>query len=239
MGRHMQTQATAFSASRPLVVRNPLPTPEYRQVSADTENSRALEHAMLRAGAVMSFCRSEEIFGDGEPADHIYRVLAGTVCTYKILRDGRRNINAFYLADGYFALELVDRHSHAAEAISGAKILVVKRAALMVLAGRDPAVARQLLVLTACELARVQDRVLLLAKTAEERVAGFLLEMAKRSKGNSIELPMLRQDIADYLGLTIETVSRTLKLLKDHAAIEVSTRQVVLLNRSTLSRING
>ena len=193
---------------------------------------------MLRAGVVISFRRCEEIFGDGEPADHVYKVLAGTVCTYKVFRDGRRNINAFHLAGVYFALEHADRHSHAAEAISDAQILVVKRAALMALAGRDAAVARQLLKLTACELASVQDRVSLLAKTAEERVTGFLLEMATRSTGNSIALPMSRQDIADYLGLTIETVSRTLKSLKDHAVIEVSTRQVVLRNRSTLSRIN-
>ncbi|MGA7786899.1 MAG: helix-turn-helix domain-containing protein [Xanthobacteraceae bacterium] len=239
MGRHIQTQATALRVSQNLAVQNPLALLEYKQVAPNTGSSGALEHAMLSVGVVRSFSRNKQIFGDEGPANQIYKVLAGTVCTYKILSDGRRHINSFYLADESFALEHIDRHDRAAEAISDAKILVVKRAALMALASSDAAVARQLLMLTARELARVQDRVLLLAKTAEERVAWFILEMAKRSTGDSIELPMLRQDIADYLGLTIETVSRTLKFLKDHGGIEVSTRQVVLRNRSTLRRING
>jgi CRP-like cAMP-binding protein len=86
----------------------------------------------------------------------------------------------------------------------------------------------------------VQDRVLLLVKSAQERVAGFLLEMAERAGGNTVELPMSRQDIGDYLGLTIETVSRTLTALESAAAIEVPmSRRIVLRNRSALSRLNG
>jgi CRP-like cAMP-binding protein len=82
---------------------------------------------------------------------------------------------------------------------------------------------------------------LLLIKSAQERVAGFLLEMAQRaSSGNAIDLPMSRQDIADYLGLTIETVSRTLTSLETAATIDVPTsRRIVLRNRSALSRMNG
>ena len=101
--------------------------------------------------------------------------------------------------------------------------------------------ARQLFTLTGRELRRVQDRILLLIKSAQERVASFLLEMAERvSGGNAIELPMSRQDIADYLGLTIETVSRTLTSLECAAAIEVPTsRRIVLRNRAALSRMNG
>jgi CRP/FNR family transcriptional regulator, nitrogen fixation regulation protein len=234
-------QTTALSdATHALAMGEPLVIPEYNRLRPNREGGQALEQATLRAGVVVSFSRSEEIFGDDEPADHVYKVLTGTVCTYKILSDGRRQIGEFYLQNEWFGLEHVSRHSQSAAAITDGKILVIKRTALMALAGRDPAVSQQLLVLMASELARAEDRVLLLAKTAEERVAGFLLEMAKRSRaGNLIELPMLRQDIADYLGLTIETVSRTLRSLKDHAAIEVSTRRVTLRNRSTLSRING
>ncbi|MDE2373093.1 MAG: helix-turn-helix domain-containing protein, partial [Hyphomicrobiales bacterium] len=90
-------------------------------------------------------------------------------------------------------------------------------------------------------LRRMQDRILLLVKSAQERVAGFLLEMAERACANNIvELPMSRQDIADYLGLTIETVSRTLTGLETVAAIEVPTsRRIVLRNRSALNRLNG
>ena len=87
----------------------------------------------------------------------------------------------------------------------------------------------------------MQNRVLLLVKSAQERVASFLLEMAERAAaGNIVELPMSRQDIADYLGLTIETVSRTLTGLETAAAIEVPTsRRIVLRNRSALNRLNG
>jgi CRP-like cAMP-binding protein len=82
---------------------------------------------------------------------------------------------------------------------------------------------------------------LLLVKSAQERVASFLVEMSERAAAeNAIELPMTRQDIADYLGLTIETVSRTLTSLESCAAIEVPTsRHIVLRNRSALKRLNG
>ena len=95
--------------------------------------------------------------------------------------------------------------------------------------------------LTARELHRAQEHNLILIKSAQERVAGFLLEMAKRVSGDAtVELPMSRQDIADYLGLTIETVSRTLTLLEKSAAIDVPTsRRIVLRNRTALSRLNA
>jgi CRP-like cAMP-binding protein len=108
-------------------------------------------------------------------------------------------------------------------------------------AARDSDLARQLWTLTGRELRRVQDHIMLLIKTAQERVAAFLLEMADRvSGGDAVELPMSRQDIADYLGLTIETVSRTLTHLEHAAAIELpSSRRIVLRNRSALSRLNA
>jgi CRP/FNR family nitrogen fixation transcriptional regulator len=95
--------------------------------------------------------------------------------------------------------------------------------------------------LTARELHRAQEHNLILIKSAQERVAGFLLEMSKRVAGEgAIELPMSRQDIADYLGLTIETVSRTLSHLERSAAIAVPTsRRIVLRDRNALSRLNG
>ena len=120
-------------------------------------------------------------------------------------------------------------------------MLVFKRGALVSLAERDNDVAHELWSMTAGELRRVQDHILLLIKTAQERVAGFLLEMAKRGHtGNEIDLPMSRQDIADYLGLTIETVSRTLTQLENSAAIAVPTsRRIVLRNRAALNRLNA
>jgi CRP/FNR family transcriptional regulator, nitrogen fixation regulation protein len=126
-------------------------------------------------------------------------------------------------------------HTLSAEAVTNAKVRIIKKSALAAVAGRD-AIERQLLSLTTRELARLQDRVLLLVKNAQERVGEFILEMEKRTAvGNRIELPMKRQDIADYLGLTIETVSRILTSLESCAAIEIPTsRHIVLHSRSVL-----
>jgi CRP/FNR family nitrogen fixation transcriptional regulator len=122
--------------------------------------------------------------------------------------------------------ETGDEHTSSAEAITDCKIIVIKRSTVVALAARDNDVARQMWALTARELQRVQAHSLVLIKSAEGRVAGFLLERADRVlSGGTVELPMSRQDIADYLGLTIETVSRTLKHLEDAAAIEVPKRR--------------
>jgi CRP-like cAMP-binding protein len=192
-------------------------------------------------GAPMPFARNAEIYGENEPAEYIYKVISGTVRTYKVLSDGRRQIGAFYLPGDIFGLEIGEEHSFSAEAIVNCKVLVIKRSALVTLASRDNDVARQLWALTANELQRAQGHIMLLIKTAQERVAGFLLEMAARSAAaTEIDLPMSRQDIADYLGLTIETVSRTLTQLENSAAIEVPTsRRIVLRNRAALSRLNS
>jgi CRP-like cAMP-binding protein len=192
-------------------------------------------------GACMSFARNSEIYGENEPADYLYKIVSGTVRTYKVLVDGRRQVGAFHLPGDIFGFETGDEHTFSAEAITDCKIIVIKRSAVMALAARDNDVARQMWELTARELQRVQKHSLVLIKTAEERVAGFLLEMADRvASGGTVELPMSRQDIADYLGLTIETVSRSLKLLEDAAAIEVARRRRILLrNRPALRRLNG
>src|SRR5438045_2078549 len=202
---------------------------------------RPLTGSIEMIGAVMPFARNVEIYGENEPADYLYKVISGTVRTYKVLNDGRRQIGAFYLPGDMFGIESGEEHAFSAEAITNAKVLVIKRSAVTALAARDSAVAQQLLALTAHELARMQHHIMLLIKSAQERVAGFLLEMADRVHvRNEIELPMSRQDIADYLGLTIETVSRTLTQLENAAAIALPTsRHIVLCNRAVLSRLDS
>ena len=192
-------------------------------------------------GAVMPFARGSEIYGENEPSDYLYKVVKGAVRTYKVLVDGRRQIGGFYLPCDIFGLDTGDLHSFSAEAIIDCRIVVIKRSTVIALAARHNDVAREMWALTACELQRVQDHILVLIKSAQERVASFLLEMAERaSDKGTIELPMSRQDIADYLGLTIETVSRTLTQLEKLAAIEVPTsRRIVLRNRSALNRLNS
>ena len=192
-------------------------------------------------GAAMPFACNAEIYGENERADYLYKVLSGSVRTYKLLADGRRQIGGFYLPGDLFGLEAADHHSFSAEAMVDSKVLVVKRSSIMRLAGHDAEIASQLWSMTARELQRTQAHIMLLVKTARERVAGFLLEMANRQPAcNEINLPMSRQDIGDYLGLTMETVSRTLTQLEQAETIAVpKSRQILVRNRGALSRLNS
>jgi CRP/FNR family transcriptional regulator, nitrogen fixation regulation protein len=189
--------------------------------------------------APMSFARNVEIYSEQEPADYLYKVISGAVRTYKVLIDGRRQIGAFYLPGDMFGVEIGGGHTFSAEAVIDARILVLKRSALVALAASDHEVARQLWMLTGRELQRAQNHILLLIKTASERVASFLLEMAERIESSGeVEMPMSRQDIADYLGLTIETVSRMLTQFENVAAIALPTpKRIVLRNRAALKQL--
>jgi CRP/FNR family transcriptional regulator, nitrogen fixation regulation protein len=191
-------------------------------------------------GVSMIFRRNQEIYGQGEPAPYLYGVVGGAVRVSRILVDGRRKIGAFYVAGDLFGLD-GDEHSFSAEALLDCRIIVIKRSVLRALVQHDADIARGLLMLTERELVRAQEHALLLTKTAQERVAGFLLEMAARSPDRAnIRLPMPRLDIADYLGLTIETVSRTLTILEQHGIIEVpNVHQIVLRDRPALKAMNG
>jgi CRP/FNR family transcriptional regulator, nitrogen fixation regulation protein len=192
-------------------------------------------------GAPMRFARNIEIFGEDEPAEYLYQVISGAVRSYRMLDDGRRQVSAFHLPGDIFGVEVGDIHHSSAEAICDAQVLVVKRSAAMARAEHDKDLAKQLWTLTVRELQRVQEHSLVLVKNAEERVVGFLLEMATRnSSAGAIELPMSRQDIADYLGLTIETVSRTFTQLALSGTIALETsRRVVFRKRAALNRLNG
>jgi len=185
--------------------------------------------------------RNAEIFGEDEPAEYLYQVISGTVRTYRMLDDGRRQISAFYLPGDVFGFEAGDAHHSTAEAISEVHILVVKRSSVLARAEHEKSLAKQLWMLTVRELQRVQQHSLVLIKNAEERVAGFLLEMAGRNASQAaVELPMSRQDIADYLGLTIETVSRTFTHFVQSGVIALETsRRIRFCNRAALNRLNA
>lgn len=192
-------------------------------------------------GAPMRFARNAEIYCENEPADYLYQVISGAVRTYRMLEDGRRQVVAFYLPGDMFGVEAGEEHLASAEAIGESWVLVVKRSSVMMRAELEKDLARQLWTLTVRELQRVQQHSLVLIKSAEERVAGFLLEMAGRCADRmAIELPMSRQDIADYLGLTIETVSRTITQLAQSGTIALETsRRIRFCNRAALSRLSA
>jgi len=187
--------------------------------------------------------RGAEIFGEGEPAEYVYQVIEGAVRSYKLLSDGRRQIGAFHLAGDMFGLENSGLHRFTTEAIVDTAVRLVKRVSLAHVAEKDVTVARDLLSMTANNLRHAEDHMLLLGrKTSLERVAAFLLEMDPRlTAAGVMALPMCRRDIADYLGLTLETVSRALSVLHHKGVLGFlgqTQRQIVLLNRSKLTELD-
>jgi CRP/FNR family transcriptional regulator, nitrogen fixation regulation protein len=225
-----QAQVRTVSAERPQA--NPVPR------SLPIRGNFGVIELM---GSQMTFGPNEEIFGENEPAGYVYKVMKGAVRTYRILSDGRRQIGGFYLPGDIFGLEVDREHQFSAEAINHATVTVIRRNAVVALAERDCEAARELWNFTGRELHRVQEHMMLLIKSAPQRVACFLLEMSERlAPTDAIELPMSRQDIADYLGLTIETVSRTMtQLASNHAIGLPSARQIVLRNRNALRQLNS
>ena len=224
----------ATTATAKLSMHSPLPVPVH---SGPLPEGRPLG----LMGGLMRFTRDTEVYGEDEPAEYFYQVISGAVRTYRMLEDGRRQIVAFYLPGDIFGVEAGEVHQSSAEAISESQVLVVKRSSVLARAEHHKDLAKQLWALTAQELRRVQQHSLVLIMSAEERVVGFLFEMASRSSGGmAIELPMSRQDIADYLGLTIETVSRTFTQLVQSGVIALETsRRVHFRNRAALNRLNA
>jgi CRP/FNR family nitrogen fixation transcriptional regulator len=213
--------------------------PLLQSQSAATE-SLTVVFEML--GAPMFFQPNSEIYGEEEPAEYFYQVFEGAVRTYKVLEDGRRQIGAFHRAGDVFGLEAGDKHAFSAEAIGKCTVRLAKRSGLLSFAERDSKVAAALWAATAKSLRGAHEHMLLLGrKTAEERVVSFILAMANSPASDQIiELPMSRQDIADYLGLTIETVSRTFSHLESTAAIELhSSRRIRVPSRRDLQRLDA
>jgi len=186
-------------------------------------------------GTLVSFPRGSHLYSEKEPASYLYRLVSGVALGYRMTRDGRRQVVAFYVPSDLFGFELGSRHSFSVEAASNVKVRMIKRSAISALAARDVGVAEELRSCLACELRRNQAHVLQLGKTAPERVASFVLELAERlSKNGTVDVLMARQDIADYLGLTIETVSRTLTQLSSAGAIAFSGPRKIAIRDSRL-----
>ena len=189
------------------------------------------------AGVRMSHGRNEEIYGEGEPAVCAYRVMSGVVRTYRILADGRRQIAEFFLPGDVFGLEAGADHSMSAEAVNDCEVVAMRRSQLGERAMTDGSTAHKLWALTMHHLRRSEEHMLVLGrKSASERLAWFLMDVSERIPAPTcVELPMSRQDIADFLGLTIETVSRTMTQLQDDGVIALpSCRQVVMLDKNAL-----
>jgi CRP/FNR family transcriptional regulator len=181
-----------------------------------------------RISQVRNFPARTMLFDQGALAGSVFNVTEGIVRLYKSLPDGRRQIVGFALPGDFLGLALMDRYGVAAEAVTPVKVCRFARSAFLLYVDGKPHLLRRLHEFAGHELSLAQDQMLLLGrKTAEEKVAAFLLNLQARygrigANSVTVPLPMSRQDIADYLGLTIETVSRTLtKLAKDKALVVV------------------
>ncbi len=196
------------------------------------------------AGTQMVLSKDEELFAEGDEADCFYQVVSGAVRSYKLLSDGRRQIDAFHLPGDIFGLEAGTEHRFSAEAVGNASVIAYRRSRLATLIHDDPAFRDKIMSSTLRSLERAQDHMLLLGrKTAQEKLATFLLDLAQRLCGDDehLELPMQRSDIADHLGLTIETVSRTLTQFARSGLIRLlpASRSIGLCNKSALQGLNA
>ncbi|ABE62754.1 transcriptional regulator, Crp/Fnr family [Nitrobacter hamburgensis X14] len=226
-------------------------------ITAPTVNALDIPHVMaaepadqfsaiVRCSRVVasefSYNKDEEIYGEGEPSEYLYQIISGAVRTYKLLSDGRRQISAFHLPGDVFGLDPGSEHRLTAEAITNTTVRLVPRRNLEKAAASNVQVTRNLWTITASDLRHAEDHMLLLGrKTAMERVATFLLEMDRRlARAGMMALPMCRRDIGDYLGLTLETVSRALSQLNDEGILMFSSaRQIALRNRQRLSTMEA
>ena len=189
-------------------------------------------------GSTVTVERDREIYGQDDPAQYCWRILCGCVRTVKLLEDGRRQVGEFLFAGDIFGLDDVAIHDCSAEAVTDAKLRRYPRRMVEALAESRVSLAHWLHTLTLNNLHAAHERIMLLGrKTAIEKVASFLLEMDRRSAtpGRArLDLPMSRTDIADHLGLTVETVCRVLAHLKRDGALGISRTGVELYDRRCL-----
>lgn len=187
----------------------------------------------------------QPIIHEGDPAENLFNVVSGAVKLYKLLPDGRRQITGFLFPGDFLGIALNETYVYTAEALTSVRLCRFPRRRLEALLRDIPDLEHEMLDEVATELVAAQDQMLLLGrKTARERVASFLMMLTRRAESrgrpvNPLELPMSRADIADYLGLTTETVSRTITLLRQSKAIDTAARgELQILDRAALEDLS-
>jgi CRP/FNR family nitrogen fixation transcriptional regulator len=192
-----------------------------------------LGQMLVPVGVTLRRAAGEEIFAEGEPVDTVYQVVSGSVRTYRLLGDGRRHVCDFHAPGDLLGLEAIDEHCCSAEGMTDVILHAIPLKTLRRLCAADHILSQRLLSIAAGGAHRSQNHASMLARLgAVERVAAFLMDFARRFDADEeLDLPMTRQDIADYLGLTIHTVSRTLSQLQDQGLIDARASRRVRLRR--------
>lgn len=195
---------------------------------------------LLRLDALaegMSYAPGQTLVHEGDAADQLFNITSGSVRVYKLLADGRRQITGFLFAGDFLGLAAGDRHAFTAEAIEPSTACRFRRTEYQALVRETPDLERALFDRARHELAAAQNQMLLLGrKTAQERIASFLLDLPshdplREAPDGIVRLPMTRTEIADYLGLTIETVSRVLTKLKTAGVVRLLSLNELRIER--------
>jgi CRP-like cAMP-binding protein len=213
------------------------PIPE---VAADGEAPEL--DKLVGIGVTIEAAAGQTIVLEGDPCTHCYRVLSGAVRLYKGTADGRRQLIDFLVAGDSFGL-LGARYSYGVEAITRSTLVRASRLNLAAAVREQPGMAERMMERAAAELARAHEQMLLLGrKNAQEKVASLLVDLARRICADAgrpaFRLPISRQEMADQLGLTIETVSRTMTRLREEGFIALPTpHDVVLLHPAELAAL--
>jgi CRP/FNR family transcriptional regulator, anaerobic regulatory protein len=230
------------ATAHPLHLASPCDTCRSREFSAcaplTAEEQKRLA-ATMRTISVEPHC---SIFNEADPAEYVYNITAGTVKVYNLLGDGRRQITGFLFAGDFLGLTHNDAYAYSAEALVPTRLCRYPRRRLEALLVEIPHLEQRLLAMASHELAAAQDQMMPLGrKSARERVVSFILMLSNSATqhgrpSDPVFLPMSRSDIADYLGLTTETVSRTFTLLKKQELIELLDEKRVRLSRMSALR---
>lgn len=189
------------------------------------------------------YAQRQQLFAQDEEAHHVYNVTSGSVRLYRLLPDGRRQVVGFAIPGDFLGLSLSARTVYGAEALTSVTVCRFDRAAFSAFVDEHPQLLRRLYDLANHELSLAQEQMVLIGRrTAEERVICFLVGLRKRwahinNNSVTVPLPMTRQDIADFLGLTIETVSRAISKLAREKALLVVPDGVRLLDVARLEAI--
>jgi CRP-like cAMP-binding protein len=237
--------AVAPASNLPTVASSPRRAAEHPGTScvADKATNRSLADR-LEAGTLRTVDARDHVFLEGDRASHIYKVEVGHVCTYRMVHDGRRQVIDFAYPGDFIGLGALGTHAANAQATSKTRIRCVPVAALHNVARSDPRLALALYEAMSRELLQARELLFTVSqRTAAERLAGFLLALSRRNErrgdnSDDIVLPMMRADIADFLGLTIETVSRTFTKFRNDGLIDLEQCILVTIrNTAALTAI--
>ena len=211
--------------------------------SVAPSEGHGLEGWMRRTAPKVMQAR-EHVFFEGDPITHVYQVEHGTVCLYKTLQDGRRQIIDFAHAGDFIGLGTGGDHVFSAQAITLTRLRCLAAGALIEVAGHNPEIGMQLYRALSDQLLAARDLLVTVGqRNATERLAALLLALSRRNERNGVNnshiaLSMTRADIADFLSLTVETVSRTFTKLRQSGIIElVHSSLVVIKDRHALEQL--